>query len=116
MGVAFPYSQLRKGRYRYRRPVSLELQSVIGKTELTRALGETVKEAQRNWGTAHQEVERIFADGRPAVAQFPPTDVDIKHGGRYKDRTVRGTMYQDGLRETVRPNSLNSFTNFEYRG
>lgn len=68
LGVAFPYSQRRNGRYRYRRPVSPELQPIIGKTELTRALGETVKEAQRNWGTAHQEIEHILAGARRTLA------------------------------------------------
>ena len=34
MMIDFPYVQARKGRYRYRRKVPLELQTKLGKTEI----------------------------------------------------------------------------------
>lgn len=69
LGIKFPYSQSRPGgRFRYRRPVPPELQAIVGKDTLTRALGASKKEAIGNWGTAHREIEAILAAARRTLA------------------------------------------------
>lgn len=68
MGLVLKYVQRTKtGRWRYRRRVPDQLQSILGKREFVRSLGETERQALRSYPRVHAEAE---AQLRSAVQQL----------------------------------------------
>jgi hypothetical protein len=72
MGMVLKYVQkMPSGSWRYRRRVPDELKVTVGKTEFTRHLGDTEKEAGRNWAGADAEYERVIRAAKWQSAGLP---------------------------------------------
>lgn len=68
MGLVLNYSQERDGRWTYRRRVPKDVLPVVGKREFKKLLGETKREALRQYPQVHAAFEREIAEARQALA------------------------------------------------
>ena len=88
------------GRRKYRRRVSKELQSTLGKTEFVKMPGKTEAEALRNYGPCHDHIERILRSANPKdeAAQL----VEIKKGVEAQLQELGLDLYSSGFTEDER--------------
>ncbi|TIL40232.1 tyrosine-type recombinase/integrase [Mesorhizobium sp.] len=72
MGLILKYAQeMASGSWRYRRRVPDDLKAIVGKTEITIHLGQTRKDALKQWQKADAEYDRLITAAKRKAAGLP---------------------------------------------
>jgi len=79
VGLMLPYARpLKSGTWRYRRPVPVRLQAIIGKNNLVKTLGKNKREALAAYPMVHAKFEKVLRLAEEALAaQAEPNDLPI---------------------------------------
>lgn len=92
------------GTWHYRRRLPRDVTSLVGKGEFKRLLGETEREALRNYPKVHAEFERVVADARRQETTASPvsaTPMELHRMAELRARELAAMTVHIGSRELL---------------
>lgn len=96
--------QTKAGTWHYRRRLPRDVTTLVGKGEFKRLLGETEREALRNYPKVHAEFERLVIDARrPETAASPAsaTPMELHRMAELRARELAAMTVHIGSRELL---------------